>query len=199
MNIGISKYTALKEIFEIEGLFVSWPSKKVSAETYLQLISKPSYNLRELGLCAQSMSILNSKILPDRVKSTKKVCNTLLRRYGLKCCARCGLVYDDSLFFNNEAKQDGKNAYCKSCFNDSVRVYRKFQQACIRASKLERTPSWADLDKIKEIYKSCPIGYHVDHIVPLNGDFVSGLHVEHNLQYLPAIDNCKKSNKFTPG
>lgn len=199
MDIGISKYDALKEIFEIENLFTSWPSKKVSAEAYLLLISKPSYNLRELGLCAQSVSVLNSKIVPDRVKNTNKVCNTLLRRYGLKCCARCQLVYEDDVFFNNAAKQDNKDVYCKSCFNDIVREYRKFQQANIRSSKIERTPSWANLDKIKEIYNNCPQGHHVDHIVPLNGELVSGLHVEYNLQYLPAADNCKKSNKFTPG
>lgn len=199
METGITKYDALKDIFDVEGLLSNWPSKKVTAEQYLQLISKPSYNLRELGLCAQSISVLNSKIVPDRDKSNNKVCNTLLRRYGLKCCARCTLVFDDSLFFNNESKQDSKDVYCKPCFNEYVREYRRFQQGSIRASKAERTPNWADLNKIREIYANCPEGYHVDHIVPLHGKLVSGLHVENNLQYLPAIDNCKKNNKFTPG
>lgn len=63
-----------------------------------------------------------------------------------------------------------------------------------RANKLKATPAWANLDKIKELYLNCPEGYHVDHIIPLKGKEVCGLHVESNLQYLPAIENIKKKN-----
>jgi hypothetical protein len=65
-----------------------------------------------------------------------------------------------------------------------------------RALQLKATPKFANLNKIKEIYKNCPKGYHVDHIVPLNSKLVCGLHVEWNLQYLTPSANLSKSNKL---
>mgnify|MGYP004003635985 CR=1 FL=1 len=65
-----------------------------------------------------------------------------------------------------------------------------------RAAKLQRTPSWADDLVIRMIYEDCPKGYQVDHIVPLQGASVSGLHVAHNLQYLTPTENQTKGNRL---
>lgn len=75
-----------------------------------------------------------------------------------------------------------------------------------RASKLCATPKWLTEEhyaQIVDIYKEreilteiTGILYHVDHIVPLQGETVCGLHVPWNLQVIPATENLSKSNKL---
>jgi len=63
-------------------------------------------------------------------------------------------------------------------------------------------PPWIDqshVEAFREIYESCPDGYQVDHIVPLRGNIVSGLHIPINLQQLKTDDNYSKSNTWWPG
>jgi hypothetical protein len=74
-----------------------------------------------------------------------------------------------------------------------------------RAAKLNRTPAWADKGKIAEVYALAKFSeeltlqtHHVDHIVPLRGKRVSGLHVHTNLQVLPGLLNAHKGRKFAP-
>lgn len=90
--------------------------------------------------------------------------------------------------------------------NTQTERFRKWQEnnrekvrlknANERAARLQRIPPWANKEDIKEFYLNCPDGHHVDHIVPLRGKYVSGLHVIENLQYLPASENMSKGNKF---
>lgn len=75
-----------------------------------------------------------------------------------------------------------------------------------RAAKIQATPVWltdADLLSIEQFYIDAHIleadtgnKYHVDHIVPLQGEKVCGLHVPWNLQVIPAVENLRKSNKL---
>ena len=73
--------------------------------------------------------------------------------------------------------------------------------AARRALQKQATPAWANKFFIEEIYhlarlrtKYLGVEYHVDHIVPLQSKEVCGLHVEHNLQIIPAVQNISKSN-----
>ena len=72
-----------------------------------------------------------------------------------------------------------------------------------RPSLVRRTPAWADVAAIHSIYRECErltretgVLHHVDHIVPLQGRRVSGLHVEANLQILTAAENTAKGNRW---
>ena len=65
-----------------------------------------------------------------------------------------------------------------------------------KLTKMNRVPKWADLKAIQQFYYNCPEGYEVDHIVPFNGENVSGLHVLNNLQYLTQSDNSRKGNTW---
>jgi hypothetical protein len=75
-----------------------------------------------------------------------------------------------------------------------------------KTKKLQRTPEWLSTDHFKQIEleyelatwcsKVMGVKYHVDHIVPLLGINVSGLHVPWNLRVIPASVNLSKSNKY---
>lgn len=71
-----------------------------------------------------------------------------------------------------------------------------------RAALLQRTPAWADLSQIKQVYEEAArlaaesgIPHEVDHIIPLQGQLVSGLHVPENLRIITRSQNRSKQNK----
>mgnify|MGYP002630874467 CR=1 FL=1 len=72
-------------------------------------------------------------------------------------------------------------------------------QAKRRAAELQAVPAWSETLAIEEFYELRPEGYHIDHIVPLQGVNICGLHVLCNLQYLTAQDNLSKGNRFDAG
>jgi hypothetical protein len=103
--------------------------------------------------------------------------------------------------------------------NNFAKYYANFQNYCeqnraklanrtakYRSKKLQRTPAWlTDVDKwmIEEAYELAAlrtrmtgIAWHVDHVIPLQGEMVSGLHTPYNLQVIVGKINQSKSNYF---
>ena len=71
--------------------------------------------------------------------------------------------------------------------------------AAYRAQKIKATPKWLTEEQhkqIAEIYATCPKDCDVDHVVPLRGKNVSGLHVPWNLEHMEKLDNMSKGNRL---
>jgi len=86
---------------------------------------------------------------------------------------------------------------------DKRRELVRHHAAKRKAMKLQRTPAWADMAAIRDFYKEAlqlteqtGVKYVVDHIIPLQGRLVCGLHVQNNLQVITSVENCQKHNHF---
>jgi len=175
----------------------------------LKKAKKREYRLR-------NKEVINKYILEYRFKNKNKILKTT-HAYYLKNCNKLK-EYSKNYRLNNldrikEYELNNKNKrkkYLKEYRLKNKEKEKEYKRLYVlnnrnlinantakrRASKLNATPKFANLNKIKEIYKNCPKGFHVDHIIPLNNKLVCGLHVEWNLQYLPAKENLSKSNKL---
>ena len=101
----------------------------------------------------------------------------------------------------NSEKKKKREAIWKKQNSDKVNALN----AKRRSAKLLRTPKWLTQDqlteiesfytKAKDLQTLTGFEYHVDHIIPLQGELVSGLHVPWNLQVITATENLSKHNK----
>jgi hypothetical protein len=77
--------------------------------------------------------------------------------------------------------------------------------AARRAATLRARPAWANRFFLSEAYALAALRsqvtgtkWQVDHIVPLRSPLVCGLHVDNNLQVIPAAANASKGNRYWP-
>ena len=109
---------------------------------------------------------------------------------------------------NKEHRQQYQKQYMR-LHQQNNKAYWNARNSQRRAQKLKATPAWLNTDyawMIEEIYELCQlrskvtgVDHHVDHIVPLKGKTVCGLHVPWNLQVIPWYDNLTKRNNLISG
>lgn len=132
---------------------------------------------------------------------TSQVNLWLLKQYGFYRCYKCREVLELE-HFENISKNPCKFCQSERDRTEYMRNYDALRDPHRREEVKQRTPVWANLDAINEVYKQCRevsrltgIAHHVDHVIPLRGKNVCGLHVHNNLQIITAKENLKKSNK----
>ena len=141
---------------------------------------------------------------------------------GVKHCSMCDQEKPLHRFHTrNRKRKDGSSyatpySHCKDCrrvdnrkhSNSPTGKKSKQQRRVMRDRRNKQaTPKWLSQEQKQQIVaiyehmRDCRAvtgeEYHVDHIVPLRGENVCGLHVPWNLQVLPAYVNITKSNSYS--
>jgi hypothetical protein len=144
--------------------------------------------------CKDCKKKLNKKYIDDHAKENKEYHQQYFQDN------KDHLMTLDKIWKDNnpDRTKEIQNEYTQRNLDRKVH-----HNALRRARLLQRTPKWADLDKIKEIYTESRaktvltgIQYSVDHDIPLNGKYVSGLHVETNLRVIPLSENRRKNATY---
>lgn len=111
-------------------------------------------------------------------------CNTTTKRTKKYDCLEC----------HKKAALKAVKTYMKT---PKGRALKKTYRRLRKAGEQRAMPSWADRKKIAEIYREAQEKrLHVDHIIPLKGKLVCGLHVPENLQLMGPLENVRKGNSF---
>lgn len=132
---------------------------------------------------------------------TGKPCKNghLTKRLVRKCvCVLCKKEERKSWKKRNPEKRSEERSKWKKNNLDKMNSYN----AKRKAAKIQRTPTWVNYEDVAMWYEVATVlsrsgvNFDVDHVVPLQGDTVSGLHVQNNVQVLPAYLNRSKNNKW---
>lgn len=127
----------------------------------------------------------------------------------MKTCRTCHKEKPLSDYHKKASNKDGYNTMCKSCknaqtrkahaINPEIQHNNRKRQHDLYPWKSTFRVNWyvrgsdtrieTEKEAMRDFYKNCPVGYEVDHIIPL---CKGGTHSMDNVQYLTMIDNRKK-------
>lgn len=161
--------------------------------------------LKKCSKCRELKNIIEYDKKPDSADGLQlkcKKCRSLENK--IRYLENSQKIKEKTQEYRNKNKQRIKQ-YFKT-FRLLNRDKRNFYHKKRHANKLKALPPWISKQqlaeianiykKAKQLEKETGIKHHVDHIIPLQGKEVCGLHTPWNLQILTAEENIKKGNKI---
>ena len=171
-----------------------WKSQIIDPYLYFEIVISRKNITASLQKSSATITKLHKTIYENKLNGQRPY-TFITDYYSKKWCNSCKKVLELNEFRSNFNKKDGKASTCANCFELIYWGPRRVESKINSAKKRQRTVGWGQRG-ISDFYANCPSDMVVDHIIPLNGKTVSGLHVLNNLQYLTPEDNQTKSNKF---
>ena len=181
-------------------IFSKLVENKPNAESWVDYVIR-KYSYKYCPDCKNLLTTSKFQIDNSRVSLYRSNCKICANNYGIK-------------YYNTEVGGNIRKEYRQSEHGKSIKKkYFKEHKAehnarnkKRRLAKINRTPIWLtenDYSKMEQFYISATKleiqnnnKYHVDHIIPLQGKLVSGLHVPSNLQVITQKENLSKSNTY---
>jgi 5-methylcytosine-specific restriction endonuclease McrA len=163
-------------------------SKSCNATYHNSRRSKNKKTLINCCLNCKKEIINNNKFCGH---SCSAIFNNKLRSSVLvvKPCPQCSIKFaSNNKFCSKRCGWDNKKKPIEYHKAKQREVYRRYI-----AKKKYQTPIGEDIKLIQQFYLECPVGYEVDHIIPISR---GGHHSLQNLQYLTKLENRRKSNKI---
>ena len=156
---------------------------------------------RKANYYRQNKEAINNRHKEYWLENKEKILEKEREKYHSLSADEKAIMVSFSVEWGRKNK-DKRKKYTKKWRQNNkhkVLMNTRARQNCISKA----TPDWACLNSIETKYKEretmskvTGIVHHVDHIIPLQGENVCGLHVHNNLRVIPARDNLRKSNKL---